>query len=190
MVTAQTAPTPEPRPALDADDPRVARYRADYEERMAQVNAQEANNTDAQLVAREAAEKAQAAFEVAQEEFNAAQDKLATARAEQLRAADAYAKLGNPVFLQPTPAEIMSPGEDTVLMVFPTNVTVQANTPRADGVINGTRSATFPEGIQEVPVSLQNHPYLIAHNVRPYGGEKIERRAPRTRVKADETKAA
>jgi hypothetical protein len=142
-------------------------------------------NDEQRELAKEEHDKAMAAHETAVEEFNAAQEALATAKANLAQRSDAYAQFG-PNARPLTPAEILSPGEETCLMVFPHFVTLQANTVREDGVINGTRSATFQEGIREVPVSLQNHTYLISHNVMPYSGGRLEPSNTRANVTAEQ----
>lgn len=163
------------RPPLDKDDPRVARYQEEYEQRMAAQGDGEAYSEEQRAEAKATFAKATAAHEAAVEAHNKATADLAAARAEFARQADLYARFSAPAAV--SPAETLSPGEETVLMVFPNPVTLQASVKRPDGTMTGTQSATFPEGIQEVPVSLQNHTYLIAHNVHPYGGSRIAPKA-------------
>lgn len=178
----RTKPTAEPvvpRPAIGDDDPRAARWRADYEARMGAEGSAIELNDEQRALAKEANDKAVAAHETAVEEFNAAQENLVAAKADVYKTSNAYAKFG-PNARALTPAETLSPGEETCLMVFPHVVTLQASVVREDGTITGTRSATFQEGIQEVPVSLQNHPYLVSHNVLPYSGGRL---APNSSVR-------
>lgn len=186
----RTKPTAEPivpRPAIGDDDPRAARHRTAYEDRMGAEGSSNELNDEQRELAKEDNDKAVAAHEVAVEEFNAAQEALLVAKANLYKTSNAYAKFG-PNARPLTPAETLSPGEETCLMVFPHVVTLQASVTREDGTITGTRSATFQEGIQEVPVSLQNHPYLVSHNVLPYSGSRLEGKGRDPRYNDDLTR--
>ena len=179
------APTLKPLPALGDDDPRALKYRAEYEDRMAQQGAVEEQDGTLLATARDGYEKAIAARSVAQEHLVTAQAEVVAAEAEITRWTAAHARVDSPRQFAVTPAETLCPGEETKLMVFPRDVTLQVNVIGPYGVTNGSRSALFPEGIQEVPVSLHNHQYLIDHGVRPYSGAVVKPKArkPTERVR-------
>lgn len=73
----------------------------------------------------------------------------------------ALSKLNQPI-VGPMTAEQACPGEDTVQMMIPLKgVTL---------TLDKGQKVRFPGGIQNVPVSLQDHWYMRAHGVKPFKG--------------------
>lgn len=169
-VTKDTAPpVAVVRPTIGDDDPRAARYREDYEQRMAAEAELTNDNTEAQLAAKDQYDQAVAAQAAAREKVEEAQAELAEADAALLKWGNEHTRLGDPRLLPLSPAETLCPGEPTTLMVFPHDVTLQHRVEKV-----GVRSATFHEGIQEVPESVQDHPWLVSCGVLPYSGAKVD----------------
>lgn len=73
----------------------------------------------------------------------------------------ALSRLNQPI-VGPMTAEQACPGEDTVQMMIPLKgVTL---------TLDKGQKVRFPGGIQNVPVSLQDHWYMRAHGVKPFKG--------------------
>jgi hypothetical protein len=82
----------------------------------------------------------------AEEEATRAQAEAATAH---------LPRQGMPPAQPLTPTQAGEPGEPTVLMNFPTEITL---------TLPGYTMVYFPAGVQAVPVSLSTHDYLVKDN--------------------------
>lgn len=162
QAAAAPGPVIAPLPPIAHDDPRLAPHVEALQSRGIFTGDELAKRTAAIDVSRGKLADANASVEAAHAAVIAAQAKLDTALAARAAASTELNGLMGGV---PTPfmtaAEALSPGEDTVLMFFPKALNLYGDKGRI---------GAYEPGIHPVPVSLQDHWWLRANDVRLYDG--------------------